>query len=86
VDTNQHTSSNLLFAQVGGFTNDDSCLNKTLIFGITRPKSIAKIKNTVAYANKNKILITVAGKQYSMGGQSFNYHGIIVEMQNLNCM
>ena len=86
INTIQYSTNILPFAQIGGFINDASHLNKTPIFGITRPKSIADLQNTVVYANQNKIPITVAGKQHSMGGQSFNYHGIVIDIQDLNCM
>ncbi len=70
--------------QKGGFTNDASCLNKTSIFGMVKITNENDIKTALEFAQKNNLSITPAGQKHSMGGQSFNKNGLVLDMKEFN--
>ena len=70
--------------QSGGFINDASCLNKTSIYGISKVKTDGDIRNALQFARRNGLKVTVAGQRHSMGGQSFSYGGLILDMRDFN--
>jgi FAD/FMN-containing dehydrogenase len=74
----------LPLSQSGGFINDASCLNKTPIFGIVRPKSADDISSALQYARENNLKVSIAGQRHSMGGQSFVANGLVLDMRDYN--
>jgi FAD/FMN-containing dehydrogenase len=72
------------FKQLGGFTNDASHLNKTAIYGVARIANEEDIRNALQFARENKLKVTCAGQQHSMGGQSFTHGGLVLDLRNLN--
>jgi len=72
------------FSQIGGTTNDASCLNKTPVFGVVTVKSGDDVKNAISFAKQNNIKITPAGEHHSMGGQSFVGGGVVLDMRQFN--
>lgn len=76
----------LAFQQKGGFVNDASCLNKTSVYGVVKISSIEDVKNALQFARENKLKVTSAGQQHSMGGQSFIQNGLVLNMKNLHQM
>ncbi len=72
--------------QKGGFINDASCLNKTSVYGIVTISSENDVKTALAFARENKLQVTSAGQQHSMGGQSFVRGGLVLNMKGLNAM
>ncbi len=76
----------LAFQQKGGVINDASCLNKTSVYGVVKVSSIEDVKNALQFARENKLKITSAGQQHSMGGQSFVQNGLVLNMKTFNQM
>jgi FAD/FMN-containing dehydrogenase len=70
------------FAQSGGFINDASHLNRTAIYGVVRVASEADIANVLKFAREHNLKVTCAGQQHSMGGQSFSYGGIVMDLRD----
>jgi len=72
------------FKQVGGFTNDASHLNKTAIYGVVRIANEEDIRNALQFARENKLKVTCAGQQHSMGGQTFSHGGVVLDLRDFN--
>ncbi|MGX7668750.1 FAD-binding oxidoreductase [Flavobacterium pedocola] len=68
-----------------GYTNDASQLNLTKVDTIIKvPKTKAEIENQLRlilkHAQKNKLKISIAGAQHSMGGHTIYPNGIVLNM------
>ncbi|PYV63153.1 MAG: hypothetical protein DMG95_07745, partial [Acidobacteria bacterium] len=74
----------ITFKQTGGFTNDASHLNQTAIYGVINIKGEDDIRNALRYARENKLKITCAGQQHSMGGQTFTHGGLLLDLREFN--
>jgi len=74
----------LTLAQMGGFTNDASHLNRTAVHGIARIQTEDDIRNVLTYARANNLKVTCAGQQHSMGGQTFTHGGLMLDLQDFN--
>ena len=74
----------ITFKQTGGFTNDASHLNQTAIYGVINIKREDDIRNALQYARENKLKITCAGQQHSMGGQTFTHGGLLLDLREFN--
>jgi len=74
----------IIFRQLGGFTNDASHLNKTAIYGVAKITTEDDIRNALQFARENKLKVTCAGQQHSMGGQSFTHNGLLLDMKDFN--
>ncbi len=72
------------FAQKGGYSNDASHLNRTAIFGVVRPKNEEEIRQALRFARQNRVKVTCAGQQHSMGGQSFTHGGLVLDMRDFS--
>src|ERR1700733_1417453 len=72
------------FAQLGGFINDASCLNKTAVYGIVKIATVEDVRNALQFARENHLKVTIAGQRHSMGGQSFTKDGLILDMRGFN--
>jgi FAD/FMN-containing dehydrogenase len=74
----------LTFAQLGGFTNDASHLNRTAVYGIVTISNENDIRDALQFARDNKLKVTSAGQQHSMGGQTFTQGGLVLDLTKLN--
>jgi FAD binding domain len=63
--------------QLGGFLNDASHLNKTLV----KIASVDDITNALRFARDHKLKVTAAGPRHSVGGQSFVKYGVVLDMR-----
>ena len=72
--------------QVGGTINDESCLNRTAVYGIVAPRSTAALQRTLAFAAAHNLPVTAAGTRHSMGGQAFTPRGIVIDMRRMNAV
>jgi FAD/FMN-containing dehydrogenase len=72
------------FVRRGGFINDASHLNRTPIYGIVRVKNEDDVRRALAFAKANKLKVTCAGEQHSMGGQSFSRGGVVLDFRDFN--
>ena len=70
--------------QLGGFTNDASHLNKTAIYGVVKIASEEDIRKALQFARENKLKVTCAGQQHSMGGQTFTHGGLVLDLRDFN--
>ena len=64
--------------------NDASRLNQTPIFGIITVQSETDIRNALQLAREKKIKVSISGKRHSMGGQSLQKNGIVLDMTSFN--
>lgn len=76
----------LRWAQRGGFVNDASCLSRTEVAGVVRPRAEAEVKAALAYARANGITLSAAGVKHSMGGQAFRRGGVVLDMRAMNAI
>jgi FAD/FMN-containing dehydrogenase len=74
----------ITFKQSGGFTNDASHLNKTAIYGVVSISNEDDVRKALQFARENKLKISCAGQQHSMGGQTFTHGGLVLDFRNLN--
>ena len=74
----------ITFKQVGGYTNDASHLNKTAIYGVVKISSEDDIRSALQFARDNKLKVTCAGQQHSMGGQTFTHDGLVLDLRDLS--
>lgn len=72
------------FKQIGGFTNDASHLNKTAIYGVVRISSEDDVRRALQFARGNKLKVSCAGQQHSMGGQTFTHGGLVLDFHDFN--
>lgn len=72
------------FAQLGGYVNDGSCLNKTAVHGVLKVHSVEDVREALKFARNNHLKVTAAGLRHSMGGQSFSHDGIVLDMREFN--
>jgi FAD/FMN-containing dehydrogenase len=73
-------------AQKGGTINDASCLNRTPIYGIAKPRNEDELRQLVAFAQANGLKLSIAGARHSMGGQAFFTNALVIETNNLKQM
>ncbi len=68
------------FSQTGGFLNDASCLNRTVVRGVVQPTNEDELRKVLAYADVHELPVSMAGARHSMGGQSIAEAGIVLDM------
>lgn len=73
----------LTFKQTSGFTDDASHLNRTAIYGVVSVKAEDDIRNALQFARENKLKVTCAGQQHSMGGQTFTHGGLVLDLREM---
>jgi len=73
-------------AQKGGTINDASCLNRTPIYGIAKPRNEDELRQVVAFAQANGLKLSIAGARHSMGGQAFFTNALVIETNYLKRM
>ena len=71
-------------AQRGGTLNDASCLNRTPVYGVVRPRSAAEVREALAFARAEGLSVSVAGTRHSMGGQAFFPRALVLDMRGLD--
>jgi FAD/FMN-containing dehydrogenase len=73
-------------AQKGGTINDASCLNRTPIYGIAKPRNEDELRQVVAFAQADGLKLSIAGARHSMGGQAFFTNALVIETNYLKRM
>lgn len=71
-------------AQRRGHVNDASCLNRTPVYGVVRPRSFADVRRALAFARSEKLTVSVAGARHSMGGQAMYPEALVLDMRDLD--
>lgn len=72
------------WSQRGGTINDASCLSRTSIAGVVRPRKEADVATALAYARAHRLTISAAGVKHSMGGQAFRHGGVVLDMRGMD--
>jgi FAD/FMN-containing dehydrogenase len=71
------------WAQRGGTVNDASCLSRTDVAGVVRPRNEAEVAGAIAYARARGLAVSAAGVKHSMGGQAFRAGGVVLDMRSM---
>ena len=74
------------WSQRGGTVNDASCLDRTPVAGVVRPRSAADVATALAYARAHGLTVSAAGVKHSMGGQAFRAGGVVLDMREMNAI
>ena len=56
--------------QRGGTVNDVSCLNRTPVYGVVVPRTVADVREALAFARAHELTVSIAGTRHAMGGQA----------------
>lgn len=70
--------------QRGGTVSDASCLTRTPVYGVVRPRSVADVRSALAFAEEHDLAVSVAGTQHAMGGQASYPGGLVLDMRALS--
>jgi len=68
----------------GGSVNDASCLNRTRVYGVVRPRSIADVRQALAFAGQHDLVVSIAGTQHAMGGQASHPGSLVLDMRGFD--
>src|SRR5262245_29457044 len=71
-------------SQRGGTVNDASCLNRTAVYGVVRPRTENDVREAILFARSHGLSVSVAGTSHSMGGQASFPHALILDMRDLD--
>ncbi len=70
--------------QQGGTVNDVSCLNRTQVYGVVRPRTVADVREALAFAREHDIVVSIAGTQHAMGGQASYAGALVIDMRSFD--
>ena len=70
--------------QQGGAVTDASCLTRTPVFGVVRPRDEADVRTALAFAEEHDLVVAVGGTQHALGGQASYPGGLVVDMRGLD--
>ena len=73
-------------AQRGGTVTDASCLTRTQVHGVVRPRDEAEVRTALAYAEENGLVVSVGGTQHALGGQASYPGGLVVDLRGLDAV
>ena len=80
------SNATIAWKQLGGYTNDASHLNRTAIYGIARISTEDDIRRALQFARENRLKVTCAGQQHSMGGQTFTHGGLVLDLRDFRAV
>lgn len=72
--------------QRGGTVNDVSCLNRTQVNGVVRPRRIADVREALAFAREHDLVVSIAGTQHAMGGQASYPGALVLDMHGFDAV
>jgi FAD/FMN-containing dehydrogenase len=78
--------AHLPFSQLGGTINDVTGVDRTSVYGILRIQSEDELRNALHFARQQKLPVSIAGANHSMGGQEFATDALVLDMRGLNQM
>ncbi len=70
--------------QERGTVNDASCLNRTPVYGVTRPGSEEEVRRALHFARSQGLAVSVSGTRHSMGGQAAFPNGLVLDMRAMD--
>ena len=79
-------TATLNWEKKGGSINDVSCLSRTPVAGVVRPKNEQDIADALRFARDNNLKVSMAGARHSMGGHAFAKDGVILDMTAYNAV
>ncbi len=69
--------------QDGGTVNDASCLNRTAVYGVVRPRTVEDVREALVFAEEHDLVVSVAGTRHAMGGQASYPGALVLDMRGL---
>jgi FAD/FMN-containing dehydrogenase len=72
--------------QQGGTVNDVSCLNRTQVYGVVRPSSVAEVQEALGFAREHDLAVSIAGTQHAMGGQASYPGALVLDMRGFDAV
>lgn len=72
--------------QTGGTVTDASCLMRTPVHGVARPRDEGEVRAALAYAEEHGLAVSVGGTQHAMGGQASYPGGLVVDMRGMDAI
>ncbi|WP_431473747.1 FAD-binding oxidoreductase [Ornithinimicrobium sp. W1665] len=73
-------------AQQGGTVTDASCLTRTPVYGVARPRDEGEVRTALAFAQEHDLVVSVGGTQHALGGQASYPGGLVVDMRGLDAV
>ena len=70
--------------QERGTVNDASCLNRTPVHGVARPRSGDDVRRALRYATSQGLSVSVSGTRHSMGGQAAAPGALVLDMRDMD--
>jgi FAD/FMN-containing dehydrogenase len=70
--------------QERGTVNDASCLNRTPVYGVARPRSAEELRRALAFARSHGLAVAVSGTRHSMGGQASFPRALVLDMREMD--
>lgn len=70
--------------QERGSVNDASCLNRTPVYGVARPRSEDDVRRALHFARSQDLSVSVSGTRHSMGGQAAFPRGLVLDMRDMD--
>ena len=70
--------------QEGGTVNDVSCLNRTQVYGVVRPRDEHGVREALSFARDEGLVVAVGGTRHSMGGQASYPGALVLDMTGLD--
>jgi len=71
-------------SQRGGTVNDASCLNRTSVYGVVRPRTDDEVREALAFARSEGLSVAVSGTRHSMGGQASHPGALVLDMREMS--
>jgi FAD/FMN-containing dehydrogenase len=72
--------------QRGGTVTDASCLTRTPVHAVVRPRDEMEVRTALAYAEEHDLVVSVGGTQHALGGQASYPGGLVVDMRGLDAI
>ena len=70
--------------QERGTVNDASCLNRTHVYGVARPRTEDEVRRALAFARSHGLVVTPSGTRHSMGGQAAFPNALVLDMREMD--
>ncbi|MGH3370753.1 MAG: FAD-binding oxidoreductase, partial [Nocardioidaceae bacterium] len=70
--------------QEGGSVNDASCLSRTQVYGVVRPRDEQGVRDALRFARAEGLAVAVGGTRHSMGGQASYPNGLVLDMTGMH--
>lgn len=72
--------------QRGGTVTDASCLTRTPVYGVARPRTEADVREALAFAADHDLAVSVVGTGHALGGQASSPGGLVLDVRHLDAV